>query len=177
MELEKALEGFFSDRRAKGYSPATLRTYRSCLDVFMEYFQDQALETIQTKNLVDFLRFLRTDYQPQRLNGSTAPLSPATIDNYWIALRSFYKWCQRRLNIDNAADDVPRPDFDPPEINPLSRKEIQSAIQAATVVFKSHRDGNGTYPVKIPNAERNKIIILLLLETGIRLGELADLTF
>ena len=175
MKISKALEGFRIDRLATGYSPATIKTYLSCLRLFSEYLGEIELDEISKDHLIDFFYYLRTEYQPRRFSGSTSPLSPASLDNYWISLRSFFKWVDEELEIENPSGDLPRPKYAAPEIAPLTREEIREAIKAATLTTISMARQAKSVTRKVPHADRNKAIILLLLDTGIRLGELCRL--
>ncbi|MCD6424369.1 MAG: phage integrase N-terminal SAM-like domain-containing protein, partial [Anaerolineales bacterium] len=74
MKLSKALQGFSIDRRAQGYSPATIKIYNSCLSNFSSFLGE--IENITKQNLLEFFYYLRTDYKPRRFSGSTEPLSP-----------------------------------------------------------------------------------------------------
>lgn len=175
MLLRKALEGFKIDRQALGYSPNTVRIYLDCLSVLADYLGEVEISEINKDDLIRFLHYLRTEYKPKRFSGSEKPLSPATIDNYWIAMRSFFKWAEETLEIENISDGIPRPKFAPPEIIPLTKEEILEAIKAATKKYVPPQGDKRGYTASLPNAQRNKAIILLLLDTGMRLGELTRL--
>jgi len=175
MKLSKALQGFSIDRRAQGYSPATIKVYESCLNHFRNFLGEVEIENITKLNLLEFFYYLRTEYKPRRFSGSLEPLSPASLDNFWISLRSLYKWCHLELEIENISLELPRPKFEPPEIAPLSRKEILEILQAATLAKETDAGTKSGKRAKLTNADRDRAIILLLLDTGIRLGELCRL--
>jgi integrase/recombinase XerD len=66
---------------------------------------------------------------------------------------------------------LPRPKYESPEIVPFAQDEVKRLIAAAEYTPVVKQSGR-TYKIKRPNADRDKAIILILLDTGIRLGEL-----
>jgi hypothetical protein len=56
-----------------------------------------------------FLDYLRHEYVPTRWNGNTKPLSPSSIRNYWVGLRSFWNWAKVELNAPDALATIPPP--------------------------------------------------------------------
>lgn len=137
------------------------------MSVLADYLGEVEVSEITKDDLIKFFHYLRTEYKPKRFSGSEKSLSSATIDNYWIAIRSFFKWAKETLEIENISDGIPGPKFAPPEIIPITKEEILKAIKAATKKYVPPKGNKRGYTAALPNAQRNKAIILLLLDTGI----------
>ena len=164
--FSKAIEGFLLFAQAEK-ATATIELYTCCLGIALRHFGDVDIETITTDDLIAFMTWLRVDYEPNRLKTSTRigqSLSDSAIDNHWKTLRSFFRWCEKTLKVNNPAIDLPRKKFDLPEVIPFSQNEIERLIKAATYVKGCQR--------KRPKYQRDRAIIMLLLDTGIRVGEM-----
>jgi integrase/recombinase XerD len=90
-------------------------------------------------------------------------------------MRGFYNWAvELDLIKDRPDQKIKREKFESPQITPFSRDEIVKLIDGCQFTPVEKQDGR-KYKMKRPNAERDKAIILLLLDTGMRLGELTRL--
>ena len=168
-----AIDGFLLDA-PNTYSPSYIPTMQSQLRYMSAFFGNPELESLTLADWKRYFAHLRTTYQPKRFNRDTSPLSEATIDNHWKTIRGFYNWAAAILSINRPDLDLPRPKYQSPQIIPFSQDEVQRLIVAAE--FTQYEKQNGKkYKFKRRNADRNKAIVLILLDTGIRLGELARL--
>jgi integrase/recombinase XerD len=167
MLLSKAIEGFILHKGIEGLSPRTLELYQRQLSHLATFLGDPPLESVCTDDLRRFLHYLRHDYTPKRWDGDTSPLSPKSIRNYWIGLRSFYTWATADLEIPDALAPIPAPKAQEATVEPFTEEQIQKLLAAATTT----KDGR-----QHPHAFRNRAIILTLLDTGLRAGELCSLT-
>ncbi|WP_054522193.1 tyrosine-type recombinase/integrase [Thermanaerothrix daxensis] len=160
------------------HSPNTAyRTYHPILRHFIRYVGDIDIAAVTPEMLKKFLAYIQTEYVPQRIPTSTRQgerLSGYSVDNHWKALRSFFRWCAAtKLIKHNPALELPRPHFARPEIQPFSKEEISRLIYHAQ--YAKTRRGDRIVAKKRGKAKRDLAIVLLLLDTGIRLGELARL--
>jgi integrase/recombinase XerD len=165
-----AIDGFLLDA-PNTYSPAYIPTMQSQLRYMCAFFSNPELESLTPADWKRYFAHLRTTYQPKRFNGDTSPLSEATIDNHWKTIRGFYNWAETILSINRPDLELQRPKYESPQIVPFSEDEVKRLIAGAEYTQVIKQSGN-TYRIKRPNAERDKAIILILLDTGIRLGEL-----
>ncbi len=92
MKLSEAIDGFilFRQGNRKGdLSPNTIKLYRKLI----AYLDDPDVNQISSDMFAEFMRHLAGDYR--QVNGS--PLSTYSQDNYWKAIRSFWKWAAENL--------------------------------------------------------------------------------
>ena len=122
------------------------------------------------------MSFLVTDYIPERRisPNNTDHLSTASHHRYWKAIRSFSKWAGTELGIDRSDLTLKMPAWESREIIPFTEDEIKSLLKSCeyAVVAAGKRKA---YQIRKPNHLRDKAIILTLLDTGIRAGELTRL--
>lgn len=177
MLLSKAIEGFLLDFSLRHSTSTAYRAYHPALRHFVKYAGDLPLESVASDRLKQFIHYLLTEYIPERHPYSTRKgqsLSGSAVDNHWKALRSFFRWAHENgLVNSNPASDLLRPEFSMPEIQPFTEDEIRRLLKAAEYI---HAKRNGkTVAVKRPTAKRNLALLLLALDTGLRLGEVARL--
>lgn len=176
MLFSKAIRGFFLYAESGAYSPAYIPTMRIQLNYMCKYFGDPELETLTPADWERYIHHLHTEYQPKRFSGDDSPLKPSTIDNHWKTIRGFYNWAEKKLEIARPDLHMPRPKYEPPEIIPFAQDEVRRILDAAQHTKVVKQSGR-TYKIRRPNADRDKAIILILLDTGVRLGEFTRLRF
>jgi len=150
MRIQEALTRFLQDRRLRGLSPATLTNYQQRLNDLVAFTQNAELSEI---TLEDLRAWIDQKYQ--------AGLSRHTIWTYVVSSRLFFKWCVEEGWLDTSpAQRLPKPKL--PEYVPkaLAPKEIRALLRAAE---------QGLHP------ERDRALILFLLETGARRSAVANL--
>lgn len=91
------------------------------------------------------------------------PISKRTLLNYWRALRVFFAWCVTDgvLSASPFAN-LQQPMHRPDQINPMNEQQILALIEAAKRSRYRYRD---------------TAILYMLLDTGIRVSEMAGLTY
>jgi integrase/recombinase XerD len=146
----------------------------SQLGYMCKYFHDPEVDSLTPEDWKRYMVHLRTDYKPKRFSGDKSPLALSTIDNHWKTIRGFYNCMATILSINRPDLDLPRPKYQSPQIVPFSQDEVKRLIDASQYTQVVKQSGR-TYKIKRPNADRDKAIILILLDTGIRLGELRRL--
>ena len=174
MLFSKAVEGFILFAESGEYSPAYIPTLHGHLKYITKYFSDPELESITSDHWQQFWHHLHTEYKPKRFNGNTAPLQPASIDNYWKTIRSFYNWATKILSIQRTDLLLKRPKYESPQVQPFTKEEIVRMLESCyytTVVKQSGK----TYRIKRQNGDRDRALLMILLDTGMRLGELTRL--
>lgn len=174
MLLSKAVEGFILDAKGGRYSPSYIPTIQGQFRHVISFLGDRELESLTHEDWNRYLVHLREEYIPRRFNGDTSPLQPATIDNHWKMIRAFYNWASDILSIQRPDLKLQRPKYQSPQIVPFTQDEVKRILEACQHTTVKKQSGK-TYRIKRPNADRDKAIILILLDTGIRLGELTRL--
>ncbi len=162
--LSQVLQGFYLARRADGYSAGTIQQYDWALSRWLKFLGDKPMRQVSIEDARRFIVYLQTDY------GS---LSPTSIFHAWKAIRALYKWASAEMSMPNIATGLKPPKFQAPEIVPLTNVEIEKLLQTAVTV--EHKDKTRQYQRKTQQGERNRALILFLLDTGLRVGELCRL--
>jgi integrase/recombinase XerD len=174
MKLTKAIKGFLISRAADGYSENTIALYQWGLELLCSHLNNPEVETISNTEVQAFMVWLKNGYQPNRPNGNSTPLSPASRENVWIALKSFYNWAEVELDLDTRPDkNLKRPKYQPKVIQPFTQEEVIALLSCAEFTRKAITNKRASFVMKRSMAERDKGIILFLLDTGVRVSELA----
>ena len=124
-----------------------------------------SLDNIDTKLLREYILYLmkrnRYDghpYTPVKIE----PLSSATVHGHVRTLRAFFNWLlMEGLTQNNAAKDLKLPKVTKKVVTTLSDQEIESIL-------------NTLSPTN-PSEARNRTILMILLDSGLRIGELVNL--
>lgn len=155
--------------RAEGKSPKTISWYTANLRRFHTYLKSRhlsdSIDNIDTKLLREYILYLikrnRYDGHPYT-PVKTEPLSTSTIHGHIRTLRAFFSWLVREdLVENNVAKDLKPPKLVKKVVSTLSDEEIIAIIN--TLKPNNHSEA------------RNQTIFMLLLDTGLRIGELINL--
>jgi integrase/recombinase XerD len=171
MFLSKAIEGFLLDRDGESdddLSPTTLKLYRGCLRTLTQYIGDKPLLSVTGDDLARFMVWLERDYRTHK----GQKVSGYYRDNHWKAIRSLFNWANRVLKNPRPDLALPRPVYAEEEIIPYTEDEVRKILAACEMTILSKTRGRKPFKMRRPTVVRDKAIVLLLLETGIRLGEL-----
>lgn len=153
MNLQAALDEFIIDRQSFNRKPSTLHFYRSHLGGLVSF--------LLTRDVVDVAALNRSQVRSFFAHLSTLELSTCTRAAYDRTLRTFFKFCQAEqwLSEDPMAN---RPRIRParPQPDTFTLDEVRQLLETCD---------------SSPLGVRDKAIMLLLLDTGLRAGELVDL--
>lgn len=170
MKLNKAMEGYKLTVLSRGYSPTTLVRYEGCLKLLSERLGNPEIQKITSRDLEAFMAWLTTGYKPFRFSGDNSPLLNSSKDSYWRAIRSFFNWASDEFKFQRPDDRLVRPQFQSKPFKPFSRTEVAQIIQACKVTAGTQ------HKQKRHTAKRDQSIVMTLLDTGMRRGELLRLT-
>lgn len=164
LTLNDAIDGFWTVREME-FSPRTVVTYGYYFKAFVEYIGgDNLFEKITTEDVRRFLNYLINEKS----------LSKRSSCDHWVALSSLWTWAEKELGVKHIIREIPRPRFTKKVIEPLTEAELKSILKQTT--HKRVKRSNGTvYHAERDTALRDKAIIMVLLDTGIRASELCDL--
>ncbi len=162
--------GFFIAKQAEGISQETVRDYTRGFDYFAEWLKDGGLPT--STDLKAFFAWLRE--RPNGLDPSRK-LSPKTVYNAWVSLKAFFRWYAEETGSDNPMAKVPAPKVPEPVIDPLTHDEVKAIIKACEYARPTQREGQRAFVKRRPTAARDRAIVLVLLDAGLRATELCIL--
>jgi len=167
-QLSELIEYYEVCNRAEGKSPKTISWYSANLKSFRSYIKSRhlpdSLDTIDTKLLREYVLYLmkRTRYNGHPYTPEkTELLSSATIHGHVRTLRAFFNW----LAVEGLAQNNPANDLKPPKVirkvvSTLSDEEIGAILNTFSTS---------------PSDARNQTLFMILLDTGLRIGELVNL--
>lgn len=184
----QAVEGFLLDARAERLSPDTIRNYTLTLRKFGEWLadhpersaaesKDPPLATITAEQIARFMASLATPRAwPGIAPRPDAPLSKKTALNYHGALGALWTWAVReQIAPVHIVHAVPRPRPEKRAITPFSQDDLKALLAACGRSKSYKRPGKRECDNERPTAQRDRTLILLLVDTGMRAGELAGL--
>lgn len=175
VKMTQALDGFEMWAKAGHYSPLTLAPYRSALLKLAGFLGDPEIDQVSEADLLGFMAYLRSpDYQPSHTD-EPGRLTEASMHRYWKAIRAFWKWAGEKLRTGRPDLVLAIPAYDSKEIEPYSREEVGRMLRACDTSGVVEKRGKKSYAMKRPTATRDRAILRLLLDTGIRVGELCRL--
>lgn len=149
------LDGFLLALRAGGRAPLTIDWYTARLGRLAAALGDTPLDKITADELRAFLVSVA-----QGSGGS--PRRPSYVDGFRIAAAAFFAWCVREGYLARSpAAGVARVKSRPREIRVLTDEEIDKLISIQ--------------PHRTPLGIRNRVMIAMLYDTGVRVGELVTL--
>jgi len=174
--LSQAIDGYFLDAHARHLSPRTILDYQNGFRHFQRFIGNPIFTSITQNDIRRFLANLGSHpVIPGGIaNRSAIFLSKKTILNIHIALSALWTWAISEGIITNhvvRAVRPPRPEQ--PVIVPFSREDIEAMLVACGRSNLYTRPDERECSYTRPTATRDRAIILLLLDTGIRAGELA----
>jgi integrase/recombinase XerD len=175
LSLSKALLGFEQYKAAEGLSPNTLIAYTQHLKLWLEYVGDVEVGQMTTQEVRAFLAWLRTEYEPRRITGNRQPLSSKTVRNIWVTLSSFFRWASSEFNLPNPMTGVPAPRFEESPVEPFSKEQVEVLLKACEFCVEARTTDRRRFTMRRSTARRDRAIILMLLDTGLRASELCAL--
>jgi len=164
LELRNLTSGFKICCQTEGKSPRTIEWYDAFLCRFRSFLDSKQLPTVISQvnkaHVRQFIIYLQSEATVPRSNKS---LSPATIQGYVRTLKVFFSWAKRESYIDsNIMDGIPIPKAPIRVINTFTSDQVSRLIEMCN-------QANGS-------KYRNLAIILLLLDSGMRISELTGVS-
>jgi integrase/recombinase XerD len=152
--LDVLARDYLASCRARGLAPTTIRTAYTytLVNVFLPWCASNEVAGIEqlTQKVLD--RFTTDLLETPSKRGKQ--LSPHTVHHYVRVIRQFLKWCRVEGGTGDGRPQLP--ELPQRVLEVLSRDEIERLELAAPT-------------------ERDKLIVRLLADTGIRVGELCSL--
>ncbi|MDN3439961.1 tyrosine-type recombinase/integrase [Planococcus sp. APC 3900] len=155
MELEDVLKEYYYYCEAKGFTKKTMINKRQELKQVMEYLvQKRAITELESVTTYDLKAYVRLK--------QIAGLQPQSIVSMFKIIRAFFSWCVKEEYLSfNIASKVETPNVPKKILKGFTGKEVHSMMEAFT--YKTYLEA------------RNKAIIAMLADTGIRAMEIRGL--
>lgn len=151
MELTAATSQFLTDRTDRGCNPLTVRWYRDVLKVFVRDCGVSQLEAVT----IDLLRAYVVHLQCAVPGLRTTRMSPVTVRKRVLSLKTFFAWASR---------------CDPPLLHPDPAYKLVSPKAPRRIPRALSRDQAARF-LNAPMSPRDRAIVYVMLDTGIRLAE------
>ncbi|MBN2007391.1 MAG: tyrosine-type recombinase/integrase [Anaerolineae bacterium] len=172
MKLSKAIEGFTIGRT--DLSPNTLRSYTYYLNLWLSWRgDDPQLDTLKRNDVEKFLGYINTQYRAKH----GGPLSQSGRHYCWAALRSFWAWCEETMGVENISRKIPAPKIPDVHVASFTREEIEALLDACQYTKRADTKTRRSFRMQRPEALRDTALLLFLLGTGVRIGELCRLKY
>ncbi len=155
LSIRNWMEGFLLDCRARNLSKGSISFYQKKLKVFLRFCDSRIIseiENISSQFIREYIIWLEN--KGHNAGGCHA---------FYRALKAFLKWYERETELDNWKNPINRVRAPKVNLEPLDPVKIEDIKNMLDVC------GNDFYGV------RDKLIILVLIDTGARASELINL--
>lgn len=161
--FSKILDGYLLSLGARHLSEHTVSDYSRTLNKFAVFLdEDRPIHEITSRHIELFL-------------ASHTNLSNKSLLNYYIGLSALWTWLVREGFVtENIVRRLTPPKAEKKEVVPLTESEIKAIMSALNRSKVYVRQGTSVDHA-LGSMERNRAIILLMLDTGLRASELCDL--
>lgn len=164
MQLSQLIEGYFIVRRAR-LSPETQASYKIKLNQFVAHFgETRELESITTLDIQRYMAHL-----------TERGLSDRSVHDHLVILSSLWTFANEEFGTPHIIRKIEKPEYAQKEIVPYTEAELKAMLnQAEWTMVWSTRRGRQVRSHR-PTWRRDVAIILLLVDTGLRVSELCKL--
>jgi integrase/recombinase XerC len=174
--IKSLAKGFVLTQRTDCKSPRTIEYYESNLRRFLWYADQQEWPDdvcqVTEWHIREFLAYTGGEGNRWGLEGNGSESSRpkatyCTVHHYYCVLKAFYNWCVREGFITETP--LAKIKLKNPKLNvvqPYSNQDIVKLLEVCDYDYKNNAQLLGS---------RNKAIILMLLDTGLRVSELAHI--
>jgi site-specific recombinase XerD len=163
ISFSKTVEGYLLAASARHLSTHTIADYMNTFRKFKVFLKnDPPSRSITPKLIEEFL--------------ASQTVSKKTILNYHCGLSALWHWAADEDLVDeNILYKVQRVKPTKKSIIPYSEDDVKAMLGAIFTSKAYSRPGKYDSKHSLPNIDRNRAIILLLLDTGLRASELCSL--
>lgn len=152
MTLQVALNKFINYQLSVGNTHKTIKSYISHINQFIIYKENAEIESINYNDYENYIIYLRTK-----------DIESVTIHSYAVSLKSFFHWSyDNDLLKENIFSMMKLPRYQKKAIEILSYDEIDRLLNYFNIYSFT--------------GSRNKLIVILMLDAGLRLNEVINLS-
>ena len=156
MMIEDALENFLKDRKRR-CTPRIVEWYSSHIRMFQDWLAQENVTALESITLDHLERYLQSIRERERLTRA-GKMSPVTINKRMQAIRTFLKWsCKMKFIPANPATELVLPKVGRRLPKCLTPEQVQALLDSAMTA-------------------RERAIVYLTLDSGLRLSEVCALT-
>ena len=176
ISLKSLVKGFVLTKQTEGKSPRTVEFYSENLKRFLWYAQRQEwpddIRMFTEWHIREFLGYVANETNRWGLEGNGSEpaqrkVTRTTVHHYFVVLANFFGWVVREEFLPESPTTkikVAKPKNK--VIKPYSQEEISSMLAICNKDYESNAKFLGS---------RNKAIIFVLLDAGVRLSELTGM--
>ena len=123
-----------------------------------------------------YIVYMKRDYVPRRRNSDDKkPLAPSSVKVVVRSVRSYFIWASKAFNIPRPDTTIKIPRFRPREVEPYSKEEVVGMINACKYMKQAKTKGRRSFTMKRSEGPRDTALIMMLLDTGLRISEVCRL--
>jgi len=161
--FSQIIDGYLLAAGARHLSKHTIRDYVTTYKKFSKYLNhDPPIESISAKQVEEFL--------------ANQNVSKKTVLNYHIGLSALWTWAvDEDLAKEHILHKVKRIKPEKKAIKPYTEDDIRNMLNSLEHSQIYSRPGMRDTTHRLPHADRNRAIIFILLDTGVRVSELINL--
>lgn len=171
MKLLDAFEGYQMFCLSEGYSKATLTLYKWTIGELANLLDNPEIEDITISDLRKYMYHMRENYRTRKGN----KLSGSSLDNAWKSIRSLFGWANRELGLPRPDLRLSQPEFTATEVTPFSQDEVKKLLKGCKYTKEFDTTRRRTFRCKRETGTRDQAMVLFLLDTGLRVGEMCRL--
>jgi site-specific recombinase XerD len=176
VSLKSLVKGFVLTKRTEGKSPRTVEYYQDNLRRFLWYAERQRwsddIRFLTEWQIREFLGYVGTETHRWGLEGNGSETSQckachSTVRHYFVVLSCFFNWLiQEGFVKENPVVKIKVAKPKPKVITPYSSDEIKRMLAVCDYDYEHNAKFLGS---------RNRAMILILVDTGVRLSELVGM--
>jgi site-specific recombinase XerD len=179
LSISALIGGYLIDAESRRLSEHTIADYKIALRRLTEFLgADTAFEDIKVDDLKMFFAALGSDTFTPRGVADRKPLklSNKTIFNHHVALCALWTWAMKNeLTTKHLMRQVEAPRPEKAQIVPYSEADIRSILEYCDRNVSYFTKKGASTCARRSSSVRDRAIVLLLLDTGIRASEICDL--
>lgn len=178
LSLSQAIDGFLLDAAARSLSPRTIADYSNSLRKLRAFLGDPPLDSITADDLRRFMADLSIPRAPAGIAARPArPIGKKQKLNIHTGLSALWTWAVAGRHVTrHIVREIERPRPEKPAIAPFSEADIRALLAAAmrrSAVYA--RPGKRASDHERITTARDRAILLLMFDTGVRASELCGL--